>query len=137
MLGGRTFEDEFFLSNMETGLSGDFFKKVICDSLNAFFDRYGFCLSEWEAHQSDIDGRSIKVIKKYLDAYNNRKDKCTEMAQDYEKIVFAELFLHYVKDRKGDIALQILTDDKMLDNKQKTKISVPKYIREGLEWLLK
>lgn len=137
MVGGRTFEDEFFLSNMETGLSGDFLKKVLCDNLNEVFDRYGFCLSKWEAHQRDIDGRSIKVIKKYLDAYHNRKDKSKEKAQDYEKIVFAELFLHYAKDRKGDIALQILTDDKMLDNKQKTKISVPKYIREGLEWLMK
>ncbi len=137
MIGGRTFEDEFFLSNMKTGISAKFLKKVLCDSLNDFFDKYGFNLSNWDAHQSDIDGRSIKVIKKYLDAYNNRKDNSIENAQNYEKIVFAELFLHYAKDRKGDIALQILTDNEMTDETQKTKITVPEYIKEGLEWLLK
>lgn len=136
-IGGRTFEDEFFLSNMETGLSANFFKKVLCDSLNVFFDKYGFCLTHWEANQSEIDGRSKKVIKKYLDAYKNRKDNSDEKAQKYEEIVFAELFLHYAKNRKGDIALQILTDNEMTDETGKTKITVPEYIREGLEWLLK
>lgn len=137
MIGGRTFEDEFFLSNMETGLSVNFFKKVLCDSLNVFFDKYGFCLANWEANQSEIDGRSKKVIEKYLDAFKNRKDNSDEKAQDYEKIVFAELFLHYAKNRKGDIALQILTDNEMTDETGKTKITVPEYIKEGLEWLLR
>lgn len=137
MIGGRTFEDELFLSNMETGLSADFLRMVLCDSLNNFFDKYGFSLSEWETHQCEIDGRSIKVIKKYLDAYKNRTDNSEEQVQFYNNLVFAELFLHYAKDRKGDIALQILTDDKIFDEKRKTKITVPKYIREGLEWLLK
>lgn len=132
-IGGRTFEDEFFLSNMETGLSANFFKKVLCDSLNVFFEKYGFCLTHWDANQSEIDGRSKKVIKKYLDAYKNRKDNSNEKAQKYEEIVFAELFLHYAKNRKGDIALQILTDNEMTDETGKTKITVPEYIREGLE----
>ncbi|MDE7424787.1 MAG: AAA family ATPase [Lachnospiraceae bacterium] len=137
IIGGRTFEDEFFLSNMETGLSANFFKKVLCDSLNDFFDKYEFCLEKWVEHQSEIDGRSKNVIKKYLDAYKKRKDNSDVKAQDYEKIVFAELFLHYAKNRKGDIALQILTDNEMSDESGKTKITVPEYIREGLEWLLK
>lgn len=135
--GGRTFEDEFFLSNMETGLSDNFFKKVLGNSLNDFCDKYGLCLAKWEAHQSEIDGRSVKVIKKYLDAYKNRKDNSNKKAHYYEKIVFAELFLHYAKNRKGDIALQILTDNEMTDETGKTKITVPEYIKEGLEWLLR
>lgn len=136
-IGGRTFEDEFFLSNMESGLSAEFFKKVLPESLDVFFDKYGLCLADWEANQNDIDGRSRKVIKKYLDAYQNRVDKSDVKVRNYENIVFAELFLHYAENRKGDIALQILTDNETTDESGKTRIAVPEYIKEGLEWLMK
>ena len=136
-IGGRTFEDEFFLSNMESGLSAEFFKKVLPESLDVFFDKYGLCLADWKANQNDIDGRSRKVIKKYLDAYQNREDKSDVKDRDYENIVFAELFLHYAENRKGDIALQILTDNGTTDESGKTRIAVPEYIKEGLEWLMK
>ena len=122
---------------MESGLSAEFFKKVLPESLDVFFDKYGLCLADWKANQNDIDGRSRKVIKKYLDAYQNREDKSDVKDRDYENIVFAELFLHYAENRKGDIALQILTDNGTTAESGKTRIAVPEYIKEGLEWLMK
>lgn len=136
-LGGCTFEDELFLANFESGVSNSFFKMALCDTLNDFFDKYKFDIFEWETNKNEIDGRSIKTIEKYLNAFNNRIDKNAEMLETYKHLIFAELFLHYAKGKKGDIALQILTDSNMVDETDKTKISVPTYIREGLEWLLK
>ncbi len=135
--GGRTFEDEFFLSNINTGVSSVFFRKVLCDNLNAFFDKYGFDLSDWNTNIAEIDGRSKKVINKYIGAFTKRKDSSVENQKYYENLIFAELFLHYAKDKKGDISLQILSDENLFDEDQKTKITVPIYIKEGLEWLLK
>lgn len=135
--GGKTFEDEFFLTNIEAGVSTNFFKKVLCENLFSFFEKYGFNLSAWQTHIDEIDGRSKKVIKKYITAFNDRKDSSEENKVFYENLIFAELFLHYAKDRKGDIALQILSDENLVSEDHKTKIKVPAYIQEGLEWLLK
>jgi len=137
-LGGRTFEDELFLANMDDlDIAQVLFKKVICDGLEEFFEKYGFDISAWEANKKDIDGRSVKVITKYFDAYKNRIDNSSEKAKLYEKIIFAELFLHYAKNKKGDVALELLTDKSLYNDDETTKIVVPKYIQEGLEWLLK
>lgn len=135
--GGKTFEDEFFLSNIETGISTDFFKKVLCENLFDFFEKHGFNLSAWQTHIEEIDGRSKKVIEKYITAFNDRKDSSEENKAFYENLIFAELFLHYARDRKGDIALQILSDENLVNEVHGTKIKVPAYIQEGLEWLLK
>ena len=37
------------------------------------------------------------------------KDEFESLSQ-YEKIVFAELFLHYAKSKKGEVALSLLTE---------------------------
>lgn len=137
-IGGRTFEDEFFLTNIEDKATATtIFKRVLSDTLNDFFDKYGFDLTAWESHIEEIDGRSRKTIKKFLDAYKYRVDTAIEQTFDYKNLIFAEIFLHYAKGRKGDVALGILTDETHLKEDGSSKLVVPRYIQEGLTWLLK
>ena len=137
-IGGRTFEDEFFLANIvDDGTASEIFKIVLSDSLSEFFDKYGFDLIAWESHLEEIDGRSRNTIKKFLDAYNSRVDTDASPTFDYEKLIFAEIFLHYAKNKKGDVALEILTDETLSKKDGSSKLVVPRYIQEGLTWLLK
>lgn len=137
-LGGRTFEDEFFLANIgNQEVAKVIFKKVISDKIKESFDEYGFNLSAWDTNSSKIDGRSRKTICKFLDAYKARVDTSPEHASEYEKLIFAEIFLHYAKDKKGDVALGMLTDETLLNEDSSSRLVVPQYIQEGLKWLLK
>lgn len=136
-LGGKTFEDELFLANMDNiSVAKIFFKKAICDGLEEFFDTYGFDITAWISNKESIDGRSRKVINKYLKAFSKRVDTASVNTEFYEKLIFAELFLHYVKNKKGDVALSLLTDENLYNEDETTKIVVPNYIREGLKWLM-
>lgn len=137
-MGGRTFEDEFFLTNMvDENVATTIFKSAISNTMNDFFDKYSFNLTAWEAHIDEVDGRSRKTVKKFLDAYKSRVDASPERTSDYEKLIFAEIFLHYAKDKKGDVALEILTDKTLMNEDGSSKLVVPCYIQEGLTWLLK
>lgn len=136
-LGGKTFEDELLLSNIDNlDIAKTFFKKAICDGLEDFFEKHNFDVTTWIADIEDIDGRSRKVIDRYLKAYNERIDTAPENAKFYEKIIFAELFLHYAKSKKGEVALSLLTDKALYNEDETTKIAVPDYIQEGLKWLM-
>lgn len=136
-LGGKTFEDELFLANMDNFESAkNFFKKAICDSLEEFFDIYGFDIEAWISNEDKIYGRSRKVISEYLKAFSERTDTAPENTKFYEKLIFAELFLHYAKNKKGDVALSLLTDKNLYNEDETTKIIVPDYIQEGLKWLM-
>ena len=136
-LGGKTFEDELFLANMDNiSVAKMFFKKAICDGLEEFFDTNGFDITAWISNKESIDGRSCKVINKYLKAFSERSDTASANTEFYEKLIFAELFLHYAKNKKGDVALSILTDENLYNEDETTKIVVPNYIREGLKWLM-
>lgn len=133
---GRTFEDELFLENMivpEIAIS--LFKKVAPEKLNEFLDKYGLDLSAWIAHQEEIDGRVGNSVNPFLTAFEGRADASPSDEDIYSQITFAELFLHYAETRKGDFALEVLTDDSLFDMQGALKIVVPEYIREGLEWL--
>lgn len=137
-LGGRTFEDEFFLANMENeGVAKQLFKRAVSDNLCGFIDEYGFNIDDWESHIDKMDGRSQKAVKKYLDAYKTRIDTSDELKGAYEKLIFGEIFLHYAEAKKGDVALEVLTDETLLNDDGSSKLVVPKYIQEGLAWLLK
>ena len=70
-----------------------------------------------------------KLLTKFLNLYNNRIDKDKVSDEWYQRLFFAELFLHYASNNKGDIALAILSDFADKD------IVVPSYICEGIEWL--
>ena len=136
-LGGKTFEDELLVANMNNlDTAKILFKKAICDGLEEFFEKYNFDITAWNANEKDIDGRSRKVIEKYLKAYNERIDDNPENSKFYEKIIFAELFLHYAKSKKGEVALSLLTDKALYNEDETTKIVVPDYIQEGLKWLM-
>lgn len=137
-MGGRTFEDEFFLANMgDQDIAKIIFKKAISDTLKGFFDEHGFDLSAWAANRTKIDGRTIETIDKFLNAYASRIDTDSERTTEYGKLIFAEIFLHYAKNKKGDIALGLLTDEDLLNEDGSSKLVVPKYIQEGLVWLSK
>ena len=136
-LGGKTFEDELLIANMDNlDAAKILFKKAICDGLEEFFDKYNFDITAWNANEKDIDGRSRKVIDKYLKAYNERVDDNPENLKLYKRIIFAELFLHYAKSKKGEVALSLLTDKALYNEDETTKIVVPDYIKEGLKWLM-
>ena len=136
-LGGKTFEDELLLANMDNlEVAKIFFKKAVCDGLEEFFDKYNFDISAWIINKEDIDGRSRKVVDKYLYAFDKRIDSVPENTSFYEKLIFAELFLHYAKNKKGDVALSLLTDKNLFNEDETTQIVVPEYIQEGLKWLM-
>lgn len=40
-------------------------------------------------------------------------------------------------NKKGDVALNLLTDENLYNTDGSTKIAVPEYIQEGLKWLMK
>ena len=105
--------------------------------LDLKLDKCRFDLTAWDAHIGELDGRSRKPIKKFLDAYKSRTDTSMDRTSDYEKLIFAEIFLHYAKSKKGDVALEILTDETLLNEDGSSKLVVPRYIQEGLAWLLK
>ena len=71
-----------------------------------------------------------------MKAYNERADKTPEKSKLYERIIFAELFLHYAKSKKGEVALSLLTDEELYNEDGTSKIGVPNYIQEGLKWLM-
>lgn len=134
--GGRTFEDELFIENIEnTEVAKPLFKQAVPNSLKEFIDNYEFDIENWKLHINEIDRRSIGVINKYIKAFDEREDKEAENRDFYEKLIFAELFLHYVENNKGAIALSLLTDDDFHDEDENTKLKVPEYIVEGLKWL--
>lgn len=137
-MGGRTFEDEFFLTNMENeDIVKIIFKKAICDSLKEFVDKHGLDISIWIENKETIDGRVLKSITKFLDGYEQRNDNSSENEPYYKNLIFAEIFLHYAKTKKGDIALGLLTDSEFINADESSKLLVPTYIKEGLEWLMK
>ena len=136
--GGKTFEDEFFVTNLQNkDIATIMFKKAISNTMSDFLDAYGLDIAKWEANFTEIDGRSSKIIRKYLDAYKERADSAPEKNDEYANIIFAQLFLHYIKNKKGDFALDVLTDKELVNEDGSSRIVVPKYIEEGLQWLLK
>lgn len=130
-LGGRTFEDELFLSNFDnTETSMKIFKIPASQSISDFIDKHGFSFTEWEKNLSSLDGRSQPLVKKRLEAFKKVIEDDADHKIEYEKLFFANLFLHYAKGSKGDVALDILVDEKL-----ENELTVPAYIREGLKWL--
>lgn len=134
-LGGRTFEDELFLTNSDNAaIATALFKLVASSSVSSFTEKYGLDYAAWNnsEKQKEIDGRSQPFITKLLGEFNTVIASDNVHEDNYKRLFFAELFLHYAENQKGDTALDILTDDNLSAN-----LIVPKYIEEGLTWLLK
>lgn len=128
--GGRTFEDELFLANNHNlGTVITLLKMALPESLHETIDLCKLDIAKWQEHLPSIDGRSQSVIQKYVNSYKNRIDKEEQNKEFYEILAFAEIFLHYAKANKGNLALSILTEAESLS------LNVPSYIKEGIEWL--
>ncbi len=132
---GKTFEDEMFITNYNkiSCINGCRLLRIAMgETLHNFIDDNCLSFEKWNSNRDDIDGRSKEKIHKVLDVFYNAISKDPHHKDEYEKLFFANLFLSYAKDKKGDVALQILTNDNLINS-----IEVPEYIKEGLEWLLK
>jgi len=131
LIGGRTFEDELLLSNFDNPeILLKIFKMPASQVISDFVDEHGFDFAKWETYLPELDGRSQPLVKKRLDAYKQAIQDDTAHKTEYENLFFANLFLHYAKACKGDVALDILVDEGMAKD-----LTVPAYIQEGLKWL--
>lgn len=125
--GGRTFEDELFLANCENiHTATELLKMALPESLQTIINSCKLDATKWEGQLSSIDGRSKHIIENYINSFNNSVQKKNKF---YKNLLFAEIFLHYAKNKKGDMALSILTEAESLS------LNVPSYIKEGIEWL--
>jgi len=134
-IGGRTFEDELFLTNLNADKIDDgaravtLFKIVSNDTTTALLDSYGLDFEKWDDNRPTA---ANSVVSSYLDIFKVAIKQDIKNEAFYKDLFFAELFLYYASNRKGDIALEILSNDDLT-----SKIIVPAYIKEGLEWLSK
>ena len=134
--GGSTFEDELFIENFKNeDIVSSLFGLPLSDTMKEFCKNNGFSINNWIKNKELIDGRSIELISKYLDCYKKKIELDPENQEFYEKLIFSKLFLHYSSNKKGDVALSLITDKKFFDDKDISKLIVPGYIMEGLEWL--
>ena len=128
--GGRTFEDELFLANCKNiHTATALLKMALPESLQTTIESCKLDIAKLQEQLPSIDGRSKSVIQKYVNSYKNRIDQEEQNKEFYEILAFAEIFLHYAKNKKGDMALSILTEAESLS------LNVPSYIKEGIEWL--
>ena len=67
-----------------------------------------------------------------INKYSNLIENDDGHKKIYEKLFFANLFLSYAENKKGEIALEILLDEELMNN-----IVIPSYIKEGIKWLVK
>jgi len=131
LIGGCTFEDELLLSNFDNPeILLKVFKIPASQAISDFVDKYGFDFTKWEANISELDGRSQPFVKKQLAAFKQVIQDDISHKAEYEKLFFANLFLHYAQGHKGDVALDILVDEDLAKD-----LIVPEYIKEGLDWL--
>lgn len=132
---GRTFEDEMFIENYDEKnclTACKLLRIALSETLHPIVDDCCLSFKDWNSNKDKIDGRSRKKIESILKVFDDAISRYPEEKKRYESLFFATLFLSYAKNKKGDVALQILTDEYLIKS-----IVVPEYIKEGLEWLLK
>ena len=130
-VGGRTFEDELLLANFSNpAVLIELFKIPASQAISEFVDKYGFNFAKWGTHSSKLDGRSQPLVKKRLKAFKQAIKNDAVNKAEYERLFFSNLFLHYAKGCKGDVALNILVNEELANT-----LIVPDYIQEGLKWL--
>lgn len=129
---GSTFENELFIDNFNCNnkmVISEMFKLPLPETLRSYFGDVGFSLEGWIKRLDEIsNGNTRKKVKNFIKPYENYKDR---KAEKKAMVFFANLFLEYAKNKKGDIALSILTDEEIIND-----LIVPDYIRRGIEWLL-
>lgn len=129
-LAGKTFEDELIFSNMDKENVVKSLLKLVCpESLHKFIEENGVSYQKWNQNESQIS-KALKIIPKFLSMFNTRINEDKDNETFYEKLFFAEVFLYYAKSNKGTVALNILSDESIMN-----EIIVPPYIDKGLKWL--
>ncbi len=130
-MGGRTFEDELFLANISANfaVAMKLLSLVANDTVTKLLKDHSLNFSAWDTNRPKAVNSIVSV---HLDVFKAAISRDAEHKEQYKQLFFAELFLYYAKNNKGDVALSILTDDTITKD-----IIVPQYIKEGLEWLLK
>ena len=131
---GSTFEDELFLANMDNKENAIKLLKIVSSkSLNTFIEENELDFACWKANVEKIKYTKTKdKIKKLVNKYSNLIENDNEHKKIYEKLFFANLFLSYAENKKGEIALEILLNEELMKN-----IVIPSYIEEGIKWLVK
>lgn len=130
---GRTFEDEMFFYNYNICFNAcKMLRIALGETLHGFINKQCLNFNKWNENKADINGRSKDKIYKLLKLYSGAITKYPKDTDIYEKMFFSNLFLSYAKNKKGEVALKMITDEQLMET-----IVVPDYIKEGLKWLLK
>ena len=134
--GGRTFEDEFFLTQFSNeDVAKIVFEMAIPDSLKPIFTTHLFDIELWKQHLDDIHTSARKTIRNFVSAFDDRVDTNADEKEFYNNLIFAEMYLRYSENVKGDMALNLLIEGSLNDENGESTLIVPEYIKEGLEWL--
>ncbi|GAA0405203.1 hypothetical protein GCM10008933_39370 [Paenibacillus motobuensis] len=144
---GSTFENELFLDNFDNPfVAKTLYKLVTPDSFHPFINGIeDLSILEWQTNLDLIKNPKTRkkindFINLYINDYTNTEDELIK--QKIERLFFANLFLSYAENKKGDLALNILSKD-ISDSEALepqyiiNDLTVPEYIKEGLEWLKK
>ncbi len=131
---GSTFEDELFLANIDNIENAiKLLKTALCKSLNKFIENNELDFGKWRDNVEKIkNAKTRKKIKNMINKYDTLIKSDNENKEVYEKLFFSNLFLSYAENKKGEVALEILLNKDLIDT-----LTIPPYIREGIEWLVK
>lgn len=130
---GQTFEDELFMSNIDNDyVLTRLLQIALPDSMKDFIDQNGINFYKWWNNLKKVNQKSREKISPILNRYICACKCYIKDVNTYKKLFFAELFLSYAKNKKGDVALSLLVEEKLIN-----EIIVPDYIKEGIEWLSK
>lgn len=131
---GSTFEDELFLANIDNIENAiKLLKTALCKSLNKFIENNELDFGKWRDNVEKIkNAKTRKIIKNMINKYDTLIKSDNENKEVYEKLFFSNLFLSYAENKKGEVALEILLNKDLIDT-----LTIPPYIKEGIEWLVK
>ena len=108
-------------------------KTALCKSLNKFIEDNELNFEKWRDNVEKIKNEKTREkIKNMINKYDTLIKSDNENKEVYEKLFFSNLFLSYAENKKGEVALEILLNNELID-----KLIIPQYIKEGIEWLMK
>ena len=108
---------------------------VIPDSLQPILNTQMFDIELWKQQLDEIHTTARKTVKYFVSAFEDREDTNADEKGFYNNLIFAEMYLRYLENVKGDTALNLLIEDSLYDENGESTLIVPEYIKEGLDWL--
>lgn len=124
---GSTFEKELFIENydnnfqllMSIAIEYESFAELIKHKdINYWYENYINFIT---------NGNQKKFLNEKLTKYKKLYDEDANNKNLIEMLFFTDIFYHYIKNRKGDFALKLF--------EHKEEVIIPKYIKDGVEWL--